>query len=1019
MDEGQANGSAQSAPMSKQQTWLIVGTIALIVILIIVGLFLPPISLGERLGLGGDDATQAEASGELGIPGELALTIEGSDQKVKVSKLAQQEFLNKGVGEEWTAAADAIPTDLTLSSPVYALSYKGDTPQGSANVVVPAEAQPYQTLDLYGWDGEGWIFIPSMVAGDGGQVTSAVMPLPQAYALMQTTAPAEPAIGAEVLPARTLPEAVLPNLTEVTVGTLTLSQDGSLLGEAATVPGDGYRKYLRVTNTGAIVDTVSLSAVLSDPSAQQTNIGALVDQAKAGDYAGINLDYQGADANQRAAFTAFVRDLAQALHGEGLMLVVTLEAPVEQGDQLDTAGQDWAAIGQVADAVYAQLPLDPAAYGDGGPAEQVVLWATRNVDRHKLSALVSANPVDAVGDARREVANSQALENFGEITFVEGAAEVEPGEGVELALSGSASTLEWDPASLSYKYTYEQAGQPHSVWLSSEALLSHRSRFGNRYNLRGLAIRGLDDLSQADGYAAAIGSYLGEAEAPQPASAAIVWAVEDESGGVVASSSGETTAFTWDGTDQPGNYVVKAELAHGDQIASLGSVDILVREKATPTPTAEPTSAPVAEAEAEATEAPLASAPANLDPGNADAVVKTPANLRKGPGLGYGIIGGINPGEKVSLTGRNNERTWFQIKLANATEGWIFGELLTINNSFNANALAVVEVEPPAGAVSGGAAPAPVIAPAAGGSFELGGQTHSLANPTLMRQAGMNWVKFQHKWGPGDAPGAVAGRIQQAHANGFKVLLSIPGANAYPSSIDFAAYVEFLRGVAALGPDAIEIWNEENIDFEWPAGQIDPASYVNNMLAPAYNAIKSANSSVMVISGAPAPTGFDNGTNAWSDQRFMAGVAAAGGASYMDCIGVHHNAGATSPNAASGHPANSAHYSWYFFPTLNMYYNALGGARPVCFTELGYLSGQDFGGVPSRFSWASGTTVAQHAQWLAEAASLAANSGKVRLMIIFNVDFTLYGDDPQAGYAILRPDGSCPACGLLGQVMGR
>ncbi|MEJ2751057.1 MAG: hypothetical protein P8183_24600, partial [Anaerolineae bacterium] len=91
-------------------------------------------------------------------------------------------------------------------------------------------------------------------------------------------------------------------------------------------------------------------------------------------------------------------------------------------------------------------------------------------------------------------------------------------------------------------------------------------------------------------------------------------------------------------------------------------------------------------------------------------------------------------------------------------------------------------------------------------------------------------------------------------------MLSIPGSSTYPESINFEEYVQFLAGVAALGPDAIEVWNEMNIDFEWPAGQIDPAGYVNNMLAPAYNAIKSANPNVMVISGAPAPTGFDNGT---------------------------------------------------------------------------------------------------------------------------------------------------------------
>lgn len=314
--------------------------------------------------------------------------------------------------------------------------------------------------------------------------------------------------------------------------------------------------------------------------------------------------------------------------------------------------------------------------------------------------------------------------------------------------------------------------------------------------------------------------------------------------------------------------------------------------------------------------------------------------------------------------------------------------------------------------------PAPAVAPTYGGSFELGGQTHSLANPQLMKDVGMNWVKFQHKWGPGDSPDAVAGRIADAHNQGFKVLLSIPGANTYPEpgGIDFNSYVDFLGGVAALGPDAIEVWNEMNIDFEWPAGEIDPQSYVTNMLAPAYNAIKSANPNVMVIAGALAPTGFDNGTNAWADNRYLAGMAAAGASRYMDCIGVHHNAGATHPSSSSGHPGGG-HYSWYFQPTMDLYYNSFGGATKVCFTELGYLSSDGFSGLSPNFGWAAENSVDEHAQWLADAVRLAQSSGKVRLVIIFNVDFTNYdpNGDPQAGYAMVRPGGGCPACDALGR----
>ena len=34
-------------------------------------------------------------------------------------------------------------------------------------------------------------------------------------------------------------------------------------------------------------------------------------------------------------------------------------------------------------------------------------------------------------------------------------------------------------------------------------------------------------------------------------------------------------------------------------------------------------------------------------------------------------------------------------------------------------------------------------------------------------------------------------------------------------------------------------------------------------------------------------------------------------------------------------------------------------------------------------------------------------------MIVWNVDFTTYGSDPQGGYAMVRPDGSCPACDTM------
>jgi hypothetical protein len=318
------------------------------------------------------------------------------------------------------------------------------------------------------------------------------------------------------------------------------------------------------------------------------------------------------------------------------------------------------------------------------------------------------------------------------------------------------------------------------------------------------------------------------------------------------------------------------------------------------------------------------------------------------------------------------------------------------------------------------APPPPVPGGHIGGGFELGGQTHTLAHPNEMHYAGMTWVKFQHKWSSGQNPSDVLGRIQAAHANGLKVLLSIPGGSEYPSSIDFGGYVEFLRGVAALGPDAIEVWNEQNIDREWPAGSINPSAYVSNILAPAYNAIKSTNPNVMVISGAPAPTGYFGGCSGigCDDAPYIAGMLAAGAANYVDCVGVHYNEGILPPSQTSGDPrGSSGHYTRYFWGMVNTYWANFGGTRKLCFTELGYVSPEGYPPIPPNFGWGAGTSVAEQAAWLAEAAVLSSNSGKVRLMIVYNVDFTLYSNsDPQAGYAIIRPGGGCPACETLHNV---
>jgi hypothetical protein len=304
-------------------------------------------------------------------------------------------------------------------------------------------------------------------------------------------------------------------------------------------------------------------------------------------------------------------------------------------------------------------------------------------------------------------------------------------------------------------------------------------------------------------------------------------------------------------------------------------------------------------------------------------------------------------------------------------------------------------------------------------SFEVGGQSHQLDESTgpLLQQSGMTWIKFQHKWEPGTAGSDVAGRIIDAHNAGYKVLLSVPGP-PHPQAIDYEAYIAFLTEAATYFPDAIEIWNEQNFDREWPAAELGGANYVNSMLAPAYERIKSVNSNIMVISGALTPTGaFPDcpgeiaGQIGCNDDLYIQQMKDAGAENYMDCVGIHYNAGATAPSATSGHPgdAGDGFYGWYYTGMFNLYSSVF--TKPLCFTELGYVTPEGYGEISDFFGWGRDNTVALQAQWLGDNIALARDSGRVRLVIVYNLDFDYYGpDDPQAGYAILRPDGSCPSC---------
>ncbi|MEM6282426.1 MAG: SH3 domain-containing protein [Chloroflexota bacterium] len=427
--------------------------------------------------------------------------------------------------------------------------------------------------------------------------------------------------------------------------------------------------------------------------------------------------------------------------------------------------------------------------------------------------------------------------------------------------------------------------------------------------------------------------------------------------------------------------------------------------------------------------------------------VRETVRFRAGPGTDWLILAELAPGTALNLDARDGTNNfWVRGIAPDGTVGWAASSFLNVseaqlntlpikgpNDPFSLaapaadaapvqQAEAMTAEEAPAEEVI---AAAPAVPPAAAaqslapmGGFGYGAHVQSLGPAAFgyAQSAGMTWLKVQTRYSDGQSPESVAGVINTAKGSGFRILLGVVGAPSdllKPGYND--RYAAFVAGLAAQGADGIEIWNEPNIDREWPSGQISPQNYTN-LLAVSYNAIKAANPGTMVVSGAPAPTGFFGGCSpaGCDDLPFIQGMNAAGAANFMACVGVHYNEGILPPTARSGDPrGNSGYYTRYYQPMIETYSGAFGGRVPLCFTEMGYLTPEGYGPLPGGFAWAQNVTVAQQAAWVDGAVDIARRSGRVRLVIIWNLDFTGFGADPMGGYALVRPDGSCPACAAL------
>ena len=206
----------------------------LIPLLLLAALFLPPISIKDRI-LESGYTTISQDNWWLENPDGTRLEIPPAELsgsvKVKLTVVPRLDFLQGTAGKELVQAAEAIPDNLEMKSPLYQFALRGQMPpQAILTVPIPNDAEPYHTLDLYTWTGEEWQWLPGHVMAEDDVIVARLSFVPSSVAIMQTK-PAPPIVSTELSSGDT----VLPEAGEVLAG---LNPHGLCLGDGGQIEGD-------------------------------------------------------------------------------------------------------------------------------------------------------------------------------------------------------------------------------------------------------------------------------------------------------------------------------------------------------------------------------------------------------------------------------------------------------------------------------------------------------------------------------------------------------------------------------------------------------------------------------------------------------------------------------------------------------------------------------------------------------------------------------------------------------------
>lgn len=284
---------------------------------------------------------------------------------------------------------------------------------------------------------------------------------------------------------RALLRKVLPYLTYVTFFTYGFTPEGNLIGlddqeliEMARGYGVAPLMHLStLTEEGGFSNELAHVA-LTDMTVQNNLINQILENLRAKNYYGLDIDFEYVLATDKDAYVNFIRNLTQRLNPEGYEVIVAL-APKTSPEQpgLLYEAHDYRQLGMVSNAVlimtyewgYTYGP--PMAVAPLPRVEEVVDYALEEIAPNRIFMGV---PTYGYNWPLPFVAGQTRAQSLAPLAAVELAANVR-------------AVIEYDPVSQAPHFQYtDTQGVVHEVWFEDARSIEAKLNLASSSNLRGI-----------------------------------------------------------------------------------------------------------------------------------------------------------------------------------------------------------------------------------------------------------------------------------------------------------------------------------------------------------------------------------------------------------------------------------------------------------------------------------------------------------------------------------------------------